>query len=119
MGGRESIEAFVSEFLAALDRLEERKQPLTRAPLNELREMVESPAASSIQASVIVRKLVEAGYNVEDIREFFLDAGIIRDMDEWMRMKMDVERAIVMVKLEEMMGGSLREQHVQVQPGGE
>ena len=56
-----------------------------------------------------MRKLVEAGYNVEDIREFFLDAGIIRDMDEWVQMKVDVERAIIMAKLEEMMGGALRE----------
>ena len=46
MGGRESIEVFVREFLAALDRLEERKQPLTRAPLNELRERVENPGTS-------------------------------------------------------------------------
>jgi len=119
LGGRESIEVFVREFLAALDRLEERKQPLTRAPLNELRERVENPATSSLPASLIVRKLVEAGYNVEDIREFFLDAGIIRDMDEWVQMKVDVERAIIMAKLEEMMGGALREQPVQVQSGGE
>jgi len=117
VAGRESIEVFVSDFIEALERLEERKQPLTRAPLNELRELAESPGASSIPISVIVRKLVEAGYNVDDIRGFFLDAGIVRDMDEWVRVKMDVERAIVMVKLEEMTGGELRGRTLQVQRG--
>ena len=106
--GHETYEVFVNEFLEALDRLEERKEPITKAPLNELRELVESPGTSSIDASTLIKKLVEAGYNVDDIREFFLDAGIIRDMDEWVRVKMDVERAIILVKIEKMTGGGIR-----------
>jgi len=117
VAGREPIEVFVSDFIGALERLEERKPPVTRAPLNELRERAESPGAASIGISMVVRKLVEAGYNVEDIRDFFLDAGIVRDMDEWVRVKMDVERAIVTVKLEEMAGGEARGRSLQIQRG--
>ena len=103
--GHETFDVFVNEFIEALDRLVERKEPLSMAPINRLKELVESPGTASINASILIKSLVEAGYNVDDIRDFFLDAGIIRDMDEWIRLKMDVERAIIKAKIEREMGG--------------
>jgi hypothetical protein len=107
--GHETFMVFVNEFLEALDRLVERKKPISMAPINKLREMIESPGTASINASILIRSLVDAGYNVDDIREFLLDAGIIRDMDEWVRLKIDVERAIIKAKIEKETGGEFNE----------
>jgi len=101
----EEIEVVADQLLAALDALVDRKTPISMAPINRLREQIEAPGTSEVSARAIVRALVEAGYNVDDIRWFFEEAGIVRDADDWVRMKMDVERAVILALIERERGG--------------
>lgn len=105
MSVEHEFNTFVTKLIEAIDLLVERKEPLTMAPINELKERIQSPTTVRLETSYIIRKLVEAGYNIGDIKDFFLDAGIIRDTDEWIKLKIDVERAIIMTKIEEERGG--------------
>lgn len=107
--GREEVKVFVDRFIDALERLKQRKKPISEAPLNKLRLAVESPSATSIDMKTVVARLVEAGYNADDIKEFMLYAEIIRDIDEWARLKPDIERAVILASLEKLRGAPSHE----------
>lgn len=101
----ESYDVFADQILDALDKLRDRKQPISDAPLKDIESLVKNPGTSSIKTSYLIEKLIEAGYNIDDIREFFFDAGIIRDTDEWVRLQMDVNRAVITSIIKKKMGG--------------
>jgi len=91
--------------LDALEELVEEKRPISMAPIEELRREIESSATSDISVSKIIHYLVEAGYNINDIKRFMIRSGIVDSMEEWIAVKHDVERAVLMERMRRELGG--------------
>lgn len=101
----EEFNTFADQILSAIEKLRDKKTPISDAPLKDIENLVRDQGTSSIKTSFLIEKLIDAGYNIEDIREFFFAAGIIRDTDEWVRLHEDVNRAVVMAVIKKKMGG--------------
>ena len=96
----EEIYTNADMLMTAINKLLERKgQRLIEAPLRELEKMIKEEAVAEIRLRTIIEKLIQAGCNIEDIKEFLFDAGIITSDKEWARRHVDIERTVIELML--------------------
>lgn len=95
----EGIDVYVDDVVAALQYVKTQYH-LREKPINDIINYVEDPNISHVPLSYVVRKLVEAGCNIECIRDFMLRSSVIQSDDDWVQMKQHVERAVLLSEIQ-------------------
>jgi len=86
------FEVLQDNLLKALDSLVRRKPPIKEVHIEQLRTRIME--SSHIPGTYLIRQLVEAGYTLEDIIDFLIEAGIITSEEDLVKIRPSLVRFI-------------------------
>jgi len=97
----EEVPVTKDKVLHAIEMLERRKKPRNPLYLEHLRNSIETTTDLTISVSKIVNYLACAGYNMLDIIQFLLEAGIVSKSDDLLMYRDGIRRVMLFMKCEQ------------------